>query len=109
MIGEDQWGEDVYIKAVETHKEEMKLINPDVVVKCLVSAGAFSPADQRYVTTGEARDKVPRLLERVEQKGVYHVCFAILNQTGTELPDHGRLYDILHKGKSLTFFTEMTH
>ena len=92
------WSQDVYQRAVENHRDDIAtLVDPEVVTDCLVSEGVFSPSDQNYITSAEGDEKISRFLEKVEEKRAYQVSFSILQETGEQLPAHGRLWDILNE------------
>ena len=85
----------MYVKAVNDHGDDIaKLLDADLVADHLVSEGIFSPEDQSDLST--ASDKVSCLLEKVQSKNAHHSVFSILLQTGTKVPAHGRLFDILY-------------
>jgi hypothetical protein len=93
----DEWTRDVYSRAVKNHTDDIcRLADLTVVVDSLVSEGVLSQSDRSYITSAKDDDRIPRLLEKVEEKGAYHECFAILRETGEQLPAHGRLWDILN-------------
>jgi hypothetical protein len=93
----DEWTRDVQSKAVKNHTDDIqRLTDPTVVVDSLVSEGVFSQSDRSYITSAKDDDRIPRLLEKVEEKGAYHEWFAILRETGEQLAAHGRLWDILN-------------
>lgn len=92
------WSQDVYQRAVENHRDDIAiLVDPEVVTDCLVSEGVFSPSAQNYITSAESDEKISRFLEKVEEKRAYQVSFSILQETGEQLPAHGRLWDILNE------------
>ena len=102
----------MYSRAVNNHTADIqRLTDPTVVVDSLVSEGVFSQSDRSYIASAKDDDRIHRLLEKVEEKGAYHECFAILRETGEQLPAHGRLWDIPNdtcSGKSclyLEFFS----
>ena len=103
----DEWTRDVYSRAVNNHTADIqRLTDPTVVVDSLVSEGVFSQSDRSYIASAKDDDRIPRLLEKVEEKGAYHEWFAILRETGEQLAAHGRLWDILNdtcSGKSCRY------
>ena len=86
----------MYLRTIEHHKDDIAgLLNPDVVVDCLVHEGVLSSAERDDILLPD--DKVSCLIEKVHEKNAYCNCFEILLQTGKQLPAHGILWDRLNE------------